>query len=154
MKRWSEAHFTHVYGSTEAEPVSICDLRDSISKSKNKNYAQSLYLGKPIDEVTLQERDGTLWVSGLHVSPLYENDPIANAKNKWTDEEGKLWHNMGDQIIQDGEGLWYHGRDFQSVSEFELEQAVYSLIGKTTSFVKKRMKLIISMVNSVMRKLN
>ena len=71
------------------------------------------------------------------MSPLYENDLIANAKNKWTDEEGKLWHNMGDQIIQDGEGLWYHGRDFQSVSEFELEQAVYSLIGKTTSFVKK-----------------
>jgi len=137
MKRWSGAHFTHVYGSTEAEPVSICDLRESITKSKNKNYAQSLYLGKPIDEVTLQERNGTLWVSGQHVSPLYENDPIANAKNKWTDEKGKLWHNMGDQIIQDDQGLWYHGRDFQSVSEFELEQAVYSLIGKTTSFVKK-----------------
>jgi len=137
MKRWSGAHFTHVYGSTEAEPVSICDLRESITKSKNKNYAQSLYLGKPIDEVTLQERNGTLWVSGQHVSPLYENDPIANAKNKWTDEKGKLWHNMGDQIIQDDQWLWYHGRDFQSVSEFELEQAVYSLIGKTTSFVKK-----------------
>ena len=32
---------------------------------------------------------------------------------------------------------WYHGRDFQLASEFELEQAVYSLTGKTASFVKK-----------------
>ena len=137
MMRWPNASFTHVYGSTEAEPVAFCDLRESIQKSKEKNYAQTLFLGKPIDEISLQEREGTLWVSGVHVSPMYENDPIANGKNKWTDESGKLWHNMGDQIIQKEDGLWYHGRDFQLASEFELEQSIYSLTGKTASFVKK-----------------
>ena len=137
IKRWGNAKFSHVYGSTEVEPVSFCDLKEAVEKSKQKNYAQALYLGRPIDEISIQEREGTLWVSGPHVSPLYENDPIANAKNKWTDDEGNLWHNMGDQIVQKGDGLWYHGRDFQQTSEFELEQSVYSLIGKSTCFVKK-----------------
>ena len=95
----ANASFTHVYGSTEAEPVAFCDLRESIQKSKEKNYAQTLFLGNQLMK-SLYKKEGILWVSGVHVSPMYENDPIANGKNKWTDESGKLWHNMGDQIIQ------------------------------------------------------
>ena len=137
IKRWDKGSFTHVYGSTEAEPVSFCDLKKSIQKSKEKNYFQALYLGQPVEEVEIMQRGKTLWVSGAHVSPMYENDPIANEKNKWNDENGKVWHNMGDQIFQEEDGLWYKGRDFQEATEFDLEQSVYSLIKKTTSFVKK-----------------
>ena len=136
INRWPKAEFVHVYGSTEAEPVSFCDLRESVIKSKKNKFTQTLFLGKPVDEIELLQREGTLWVSGSHVSPLYENDPVANQKNKWTDDNGVLWHNMGDKVSHNEDGLWYGGREFQFLKEFELEQRVYSLTTQTSSFIK------------------
>jgi acyl-coenzyme A synthetase/AMP-(fatty) acid ligase len=137
LKRWPQADFHHVYGSTEAEPVALSDLKVAVEKSKQKGYFQTLFLGNHINEIRTQEIDDTLWVSGPHVSPMYDNDDAANAKNKKRDEDGTVWHNMGDRIAKADDGLWYKGRDFQDIQDFELEQAIYSHLGSSKSFIKR-----------------
>jgi 4-hydroxybenzoate polyprenyltransferase len=136
MDKWPNAHFTHVYGSTEAEPVAVSDLRVAVKKSKEQGHFQTLYLGQPIKEIKTKVLDEVLWVSGKHVSPLYDNDPIANAKNKMVDDEGRVWHCMGDRISIKDDGLWYSGRDSQNNGQFELEQKVYAYVKKSKSFIK------------------
>ena len=44
------------------------------------------------------------------------------------DENGKIWHNMGDRIKQDDSVMWYSGRSGQPEEEFELEQKVYQFL--------------------------
>jgi acyl-coenzyme A synthetase/AMP-(fatty) acid ligase len=135
IKRWPKAEFHHVYGSTEAEPVCVSDLKEAISKSEEKNYFQTLFVGSPIDEITIEREADTTWVSGVHVSPMYENDDQANKKNKKQDKNGTIWHNMGDRLAQDSHGLYYNGRDFQTKEEFDIEQGVYTLLQDSHSFI-------------------
>lgn len=137
LKRWPNAQMHHIYGSTEAEPVSIIDLKVAVAKSKEAGYFQTLYIGNPIEEISTLQKNGSLWVSGPHVSPMYENDDEANKKNKYQDDKGIVWHNMGDQIIPDKNGHWYQGRDFQTPEDFKLEQEVYSYLQDSKSFVKR-----------------
>lgn len=136
IERWPNASMHHVYGSTEAEPVALSDLSESIKKSKEHGYFQTLFLGNAVDEISLMTMEDSLYVSGKHVSPMYENDEKANKENKYLDENGTLWHNMGDRINQTEEGLFYAGRAFQSPAEFKLEQSVYSFNQSSASFIK------------------
>ena len=72
-----------VYGSTEAEPISFCDLKLSVKKSKENRFFQALYLGSIIDEIKTEvDSHGVLWVSGPHVSGFYLGDEESNRKNK------------------------------------------------------------------------
>lgn len=134
---WPNAHFHHVYGSTEAEPVAVTDLRTAVSLSKEKGYFQTLYLGRKISEVKTQNRNGSYWVAGPHVSKLYLNNIEENLKVKYQDETGEIWHNMGDRIVEDENGLWYKGRDFQQLEDFELEQSVYSQLNHSKCIVHR-----------------
>lgn len=136
IKRWPNAQFHHVYGSTEAEPVCVCDLKRAVAESEKAGYFQTLYLGEPIKEINLEAADNTTWVSGVHVSPMYENDDQANQKNKRLDENGIVWHNMGDRLEKKDNGYFYQGRDFQTKEEFEIEQGVYTLLGHSKAFIK------------------
>lgn len=134
---WPKANFTHVYGSSEAEPVSLSDLKVAVQKSKDAGLFQTLFLGNPIDDVQLTERAGTLWVHGPHVSPEYQGDIMANKMNKFKDEDGKLWHNMGDRIEIKDDGLWYRGRDFQQLKDFQQEQSIYCKLGHSKCFIHR-----------------
>ncbi len=136
MTRWPNAKFHHVYGSTEAEPVCISELKHAVKISRKHGYYQTLYLGDTIDEIDLNLESGIAWVSGKHVSDLYEGDDYANAICKKIDEDGRVWHNMGDRIIKREEGYFYQGRDFQTPDEFETEQTVYALLKSSQSFLK------------------
>ncbi len=135
LNKWPNTKMTLLYGSTEAEPVSMIDLDTAVKLSEKNNYFQTLYLGEPIKEITLKTKEEILWVSGMHVSPMYENDPIANKKNKEL-IDGVTWHNMGDKIHTTAEGLLYQGRDFQSGEEFQTEQGVYNITQSSHSFIK------------------
>lgn len=136
IARWPNAQMHHVYGSTEAEPVALSNLKDAVEKSKAAGYFQTVFLGNPIDEIELLDKDDSLWVSGKHVSPMYENDDKANKENKYLDDNNQLWHNMGDRIKQEDDGLFYQGRAFQTQEEFKLEQNVYSHLQSSASFIK------------------
>ncbi len=137
MKKWPQAHFEHIYGSTEAEPVSITPMRDVLDKCKGNNIYQALYLGRPVEEIAHMNRLDSLWVSGVHVSDEYIGDDKANELNKYKDKDQKIWHNMGDRVEQKSDGMWYQGRSFQSIAEFELEQAVYTFLQSSKSFIHK-----------------
>ena len=137
LERWPSAHMTHVYGSSEAEPVAISDLKIAVNKSRDKGYFQTLYLGKPINDIKLDIEEDRLWVSGIHVSPLYEGDAIANKKNKRIDSDNVVWHNMGDRVQLEEDSLWYSGREFQSLEDFSLEQSIYCALGHSKCMVHR-----------------
>jgi acyl-coenzyme A synthetase/AMP-(fatty) acid ligase len=137
FEKCPQVHFSIVYGSSEAEPVSIANAKEAVKQSREKSFHQCLYLGKPIEEISTWYRDESLWISGKHVSPLYIDDNNANEKNKFVDEHGKLWHNMGDRIEEENDVLWYMGRDFQSREDFLLEQKIYSYLKNSNGFIHR-----------------
>ena len=61
-----------VYGSSEAEPVTLCPA--SILKAKEKGHFQLTYLGEKVQEIELKVEKDNTWVTGGHVSKLYLND--------------------------------------------------------------------------------
>ena len=140
IKKWPKAEWTHVYGSSEAEPVGVVDLKEAVLKSKEKGYFQTLCLGKPVSDISVQNEKDALWVSGDHVCPRYIGNEEENRKNKRKDENGKIWHNMGDRIKQDNSVMWYSGRSGQPQEEFDLEQKVYQFLKSSLSFVTNHPK--------------
>jgi olefin beta-lactone synthetase len=144
LNHWPEAQLHHVYGSTEAEPVALSELRVAVEESKSANYFQVLYLGKKIPEIELSLEE-TLWVAGPHVSPFYFDNELENLKNKRQDIEGRVWHNMGDRVSEKNGSLWYGGRNFQSNEDFKLEHEVYNRLQDSRSFIhpEKNKKILI-----------
>ncbi|MBT4793099.1 MAG: hypothetical protein HON90_16115 [Halobacteriovoraceae bacterium] len=108
--------------------------------SREQNHFQCLALGKPIREITHHFNDKILWVTGRHVSPKYLDDNNANEKNKKEDQQGNIWHNMGDRINLAHEIFWYQGRDFQTPTEFALEQKIYSFINSSKALITTQNK--------------
>jgi acyl-CoA synthetase (AMP-forming)/AMP-acid ligase II len=134
---WPSAEITHVYGSTEAEPVATSDARKAVRWSRERGYFQTLYLGEPWSGLQHQKRDEQLWISGPHVCPEYLTDAEANRLYKHKDAEGRLWHRLGDRVEQDDRGWWYQGRDHQVSEDFIDEQKIYSAIGSSKAFIKR-----------------
>lgn len=59
----------------------------------------------PVEEL------GELIVSGPNISPRYFGEPESTAKNKTYDEDGNVWHRLGDVGIRDAQGrFWVAGR--------------------------------------------
>jgi acyl-coenzyme A synthetase/AMP-(fatty) acid ligase len=137
---WPEAEVTHVYGSTEAEPVATSDARKAVQWSRERGYFQTLYLGEPWSGLQHKKRDEQLWISGPHVCPEYLTDAEANRLYKHKDEAGCLWHRLGDRVEQDERGWWYQGRDQQVAEDFADEQKIYSAIGSSKAFIKRHEK--------------
>lgn len=130
-----DAVWKHVYGSSEAEPVTCCDARVAVAESKRQGYFQTLYLGHPVPEVQSFVGEDSLWVSGQHISPFYLGDTVSNELYKKEDSEGRLWHNMGDRIVASKKEWWYQGRSDQPQAEFLLAQDIYSFLGSSSSFM-------------------
>jgi acyl-coenzyme A synthetase/AMP-(fatty) acid ligase len=137
LARWPDARCLHVYGSSEAEPVSTCDLATAVRASRARDLFQTLCLGRPIPEIRAEAREDGLWVAGPHVSPTYLGDEQANRSGKRTDARGEVWHAMGDRIDDRGEAWWYAGRAAQCAEDFSLEQRVYAWLGSSKAFVHR-----------------
>lgn len=137
FKKWPNAHFLHVYGSSEAEPVACIDARESVEKSKLAGFFQALLLGAPVEEAKLSLAENSLWVSGRHVCPQYVGNQRENQLYKKFDEHGVLWHDMGDRVSMTEAGLWYQGRSSQASEDFLLEQKLYSETQSSKSFIRR-----------------
>ena len=131
FKKWPKARWVHAYGSSEAEPVALCDAREAVLKSKKRDFFQTLYLGRPVEEVEYKNKEDGLWITGVHVSPSYRADEFRNKIN----ERERAWHCTGDRLLIDEEGWWYQGRSNQLKEDFLLEQKIYSQLKSSKCFV-------------------
>jgi acyl-CoA synthetase (AMP-forming)/AMP-acid ligase II len=131
-----QAKVFHVYGSSEAEPIAFCDARLAVQQSKKNNYYQTVFLGSALAEVqSAFDPDTGLWVTGPHVCKLYMSNDAENKKSKRTDASHRVWHRMGDRVRAEADGWWFQGRAEQSLSEFGLEQNIYSYLQDSRSMV-------------------
>jgi len=138
FQRWKDSHFVHVYGGSEAEPVTLGDARELVKLSRDQGYFQTLALGQPFHHTSGQlDSQDVLWVSGPHVSGEYWGNPIANEGIKRRDERGTLWHCMGDRVRIEPNTWWYAGRQFQTPQDFQLEQVIYSEIQSSAAFLHR-----------------
>ncbi|HPQ39068.1 MAG TPA: AMP-binding protein [bacterium] len=122
-----------VYGSTEAEPVAHIDADKRLTLTKRDSTIQGYCAGKPCRQIRARlvpiNRNfvdspvefprmsfppgtvGELIVSGDHVCRDYFRNPEAVAVNKLTDQNGAVWHRMGDTGYFDSDGyFWITGR--------------------------------------------
>jgi acyl-CoA synthetase (AMP-forming)/AMP-acid ligase II len=141
MKRWPATSWTHVYGGSEAEPVSICDAKESVTKSRAQGYYHAINIGRPVSEIKYQfSADNGLWVTGEHVCKEYVQTAAEESLlNKKKDPDGTIWHFMGDRIIEDspGENWWYSGRMNQALGDFQLEQKIYAKLNSDNAFLHR-----------------
>jgi hypothetical protein len=135
--RFPETAFWHIYGGTEVEPVAHADARDAVQKSRARGLYQALFVGAPIPELAVDPREEGLWVSGPNVCPEYLGAIADNKLYKRRDEQNRLWHFMGDRVVKDAEGWWYRGRSFQTPEDFSDEQALYTLLQSSKSFIHR-----------------
>ena len=146
--RFPEATITHLYGSSEVEPVAAIDAREAVLKSRARGFFHTLCVGQKIPEVELKQvTPNSLWVSGPHVSPEYLGNSQANLNNKFRDSHGRLWHRMGDHVQACDIGLngqrfsptgdlYYMGRDHQPLNLVLDEQRLYHLLGHDHAFLE------------------
>jgi acyl-coenzyme A synthetase/AMP-(fatty) acid ligase len=138
FRRFPETtRFMHVYGSSEAEPVAVAEARKAVEYSMERGFIQTLYLGNPIRGISGKVEQNGFWVSGMHVCPRYIGNDLENQFTKRIDEQGILWHLMGDRIESDEQGLWFMGRSFQQKEDFLLEQKIYTFLRSTHSFIHR-----------------
>ncbi len=136
--RWPDARVTHVYGSSEAEPVALIDAREAVRRSRGRGYFQTLCVGTPAEGTRFASDEKGLWVAGGQVCPMYLGSEKDNRENKRRDANGDVWHLMGDRIAADAEGIhWYGGRAQQDVALFELEQRFYAWFGSSAALVHR-----------------
>ncbi len=133
--KWPKAHWSHLYGSTEVEPVAIGDARLAVKQSREKGHFQTLFLGSPIPDIAARFTPETVWVTGPHVCPRYLANDEENRKYKETDEKGNIWHRMGDRIALDNDAWWYAGRENQAAGDFMMEQKLYTVLGSSAAFI-------------------
>ena len=137
LRQWPSASLTHIYGSTEVEPVATIDARQAVALSKDRGYFQVLSLGNLHPSLASTTEKDSFWVSGSHVGPEYLGDNEANKEHKRRDRDGVLWHRMGDRIISDAQGLWYMGREGQSREDFLSEQQLYTVLGHSRAIIER-----------------
>ena len=129
--------FLHIYGGSEAEPVAVVNAETAVKLSREKGYFQTLCLGKPIPQIAHKFKEEILWVSGPNVSGEYIGTPEQNIGIKQRDEKGKLWHCMGDRVIEEDGLLWILGRQNQQKNDFLLEQKIYKKLNSSKSFIHR-----------------
>lgn len=119
LKFFPEIEFKAIYGSTEAEPISIASFEDVLEHTKDS--LNGLFVGKPVPEIQLKiieindssktalfkelidGETGEIIVTGKHVNKGYYKNEDAFNKYKIKDEKGLIWHRTGDLgYIYDG----------------------------------------------------
>jgi acyl-coenzyme A synthetase/AMP-(fatty) acid ligase len=153
FKAYPKAQISHVYGSSEVEPVCLVDAKLAVKKSKERNLFHTLYLGKPIDEILFENKENGMWVTGPHVCSFYLNNQKENELNKRQDEQGRVWHFMGDRVLIDNQkDWWYNGRSQMNPHNFLNEQALYEFLGHDLAFFHSDQKDKIQLVGEGIQK--
>ena len=137
LRRWQRAmpdtEIVVIYGSTEAEPVAHIGADERLRAAVSEEGNQGFCVGTPIDaiecrvipiqhqpvlldegweQVALKEGEvGELVVCGDHVCERYFRNAEATAENKIMEDDGTVWHRMGDTGYFDDRGrFWLTGR--------------------------------------------
>jgi len=99
------------------------------------------HVGHAIEElgVDLSDDRGP-WVAGPNVCPEYVGAHDENKKYKRRDDQGRLWHFMGDRLESTPEGFYYAGRSFQEPGVFALEQQLYAHLERDKLFLHRDAK--------------
>lgn len=135
---WPGAKFTHIYGGSEVEPVAHCDAREAVAQSKARGMFHTLYVGHIIEELAVDMADEKgPWVAGPNVCPEYVGANDENKKYKRRDEQGRLWHFMGDRLEKTDEGYFYAGRSFQEPRIFALEEKLHAHLNRDKFFLHR-----------------
>jgi acyl-CoA synthetase (AMP-forming)/AMP-acid ligase II len=102
---WPRAAIVVAYGSSEAEPVAHISAEERLRIDGRGYVAGKIVKGvrARIEPLRKGDRIGELLVAGEHVCRDYD-DPLATKQNKVIDEEGTVWHRMGDTGWFDEEG--------------------------------------------------
>ena len=96
--------------------LSTCAATLAVRESRERNYHQALFVGRPVPEIEFSIEPESIWVAGRHVCPRYIGNEEANRLYKWTDDEGRIWHRMGDLGSIDARGrVWFAGRKAERV---------------------------------------
>lgn len=110
------------YGATESLPIACTSGREILKKHLALTLkGQGVCIGKPFPHVQIKilplsfepssQKMGEIIVHSKTTSKEYFNLFEINQKAKIIDEEGKLWHRLGDLGFEDEEGnFWFHGR--------------------------------------------
>ena len=131
------AQFTHIYGSSEVEPVSLADAQAAVRLSRQRGFYQNLCVGRTVPEINSKFLNDELWVSGPHVCPEYISASQSEHLVKQRDSNNAIWHNMGDRVTtfgQDNE-LWYLGRSTRTLENVLLEQRLFNFIDTSEGFL-------------------
>ncbi|MEM8961335.1 MAG: AMP-binding protein [Acidobacteriota bacterium] len=131
LRRWQrafpEAEIVIAYGSTEAEPVAHITAEQRLEQTGQGTCAGRLApeidarlipIHESVDTDLLpgERYIGELVVAGEHVCRGYFRNPEAVAKNKIVDEDGRIWHRLGDTGYFDDDGrFWLVGRVHSTV---------------------------------------
>ena len=138
LRRWQrlmpDTEVVVIYGSTEAEPVAHIGAAERLEATSTAGEgSRGFCVGAPIDAVDARvipishkpvvldegwsslELDtgdiGELVVCGDHVCERYFRNPEATAENKIVEDDGTVWHRMGDTGYFDDHGhFWLTGR--------------------------------------------
>ena len=160
------ASVTIVYGSTEAEPISMLPARELLERA-DEAPGGGLLVGRPVDTIdvriipildgpaTVRESIGELelpsgeageiCVAGEHVLKEYYGDPDTWRENKIV-ADGTLWHRTGDGGYRDINGdLYLLGRVKQSFVHngerlfvFPIEERFQNVEGITIGTIMKQ----------------
>lgn len=96
-----------VYGSTEAEPIALISMKETLLESHQLKFGTHLgrivgalkWTLSPLPEKIHPYHDGEIGdvhLTGKFVGKRYWNNPQAFKENKWTDDRGEVWHKTGD----------------------------------------------------------
>ena len=135
LKKWkllfNKTDIEVVYGSTEAEPVAHIKSEERVEAQETSNEAMGYCMGKPselvsckiipitkgliekpLNEIEISDQTpGELIVSGKHICRDYYKNEAAVKENKIKDDNGTIWHRMGDTGYFDTKGrFWLVGR--------------------------------------------
>ncbi len=132
------------YGATESLPVSCASGRQILNNySSLTEIGAGTFIGKVFPHVRIKilpykERlainknlkkpleFGELWVSSLTTSKEYLKLPEENKLSKMKDEDGTIWHKMGDlAAVDEQNNLWFHGRIPHAM---KINQGIYTSI--------------------------
>ena len=126
------------YGATEALPVAYISAQEVLEDTYKKTLqGYGTCVGHAIDGVKIRiipivdgvleqlpselqpGEIGEIVVQASYISKQYLNDEAATAKAKIRDEQGFIWHRMGDLGYKDAQDrLWFCGRKIERVEAF------------------------------------
>jgi acyl-coenzyme A synthetase/AMP-(fatty) acid ligase len=137
FEAFPKARFTHIYGSSEVEPVALIDAKVAVQRSRNRGFYQNLCVGETVPEISTRTVAEELWVCGPHVCPEYISASDSEHLVKQRDGNNNVWHNMGDRVqtLDETSALWYLGRSSRSLENVLLEQRIFSFLDSSDGFL-------------------